>query len=242
MAGREDYEERRAARIDRLNAASEKAQERSTQLSNESSRMISAIPMGQPIITGRGSRTTADINYRERAWNKMGKSVEESEKASYYADRAASAESNTAISSDDPEALQKLHDKLAALELNREEIKEENKRARAAGGDPNPSWVLSNLGAEIRRMKDRIKLLERMDSRPAMEDIPFDGGVIHENVEMNRLQIIFDDIPDADVRARLKSWGFRWARSAGAWQRLRGPGALGAAKAALKIPAKKEAV
>ena len=39
------------------------------------------------------------------------------------------------------------------------------------------------------------------------------------NTDENRLQIIFDGKPDADLRAELKSEGFRWAPSQGAWQR-----------------------
>lgn len=39
------------------------------------------------------------------------------------------------------------------------------------------------------------------------------------NTAENRLQIIFDDKPDADMRSELKSEGFRWAPSQGAWQR-----------------------
>ena len=39
------------------------------------------------------------------------------------------------------------------------------------------------------------------------------------NREDNRLQVFFDGKPDADTRAELKSNGFRWASSVGAWQR-----------------------
>ena len=40
------------------------------------------------------------------------------------------------------------------------------------------------------------------------------------NREENRVQIIFDGKPDADVRAALKQNSFRWAPSQGAWQRM----------------------
>lgn len=39
------------------------------------------------------------------------------------------------------------------------------------------------------------------------------------NTEGNRLQLIFDDKPDEDLRSELKHWGFRWAPSQKAWQR-----------------------
>ena len=40
-----------------------------------------------------------------------------------------------------------------------------------------------------------------------------------ENTEAMRYQIIFDGKPDAEVRTLLKSNGFKWAPSQGAWQR-----------------------
>lgn len=40
------------------------------------------------------------------------------------------------------------------------------------------------------------------------------------NREQSRLQVFFEDKPDADARQQLKEHGFRWAPSVGAWQRL----------------------
>jgi hypothetical protein len=165
----------------------------------------------------------------------MDKAVEESSKADYYADRAEAAERNHAISSDDPEALEKLKSKLAALEAQYEQVKADNKAARAAGKEPAPWYTLPYLGKDIKRIKDRIEQLERLDSQPVTADISFDGGTIHENAEINRLQIIFDSIPDPEVRSNLKRYGFKWARSEGAWQRLRGSNSLHAAKRALAL-------
>jgi hypothetical protein len=50
-----------------------------------------------------------------------------------------------------------------------------------------------------------------------------------ENFEENRLQIIFEGKPDAAIRDELKSNGFRWAPSQGAWQRQLNNGARYAA-------------
>lgn len=233
MAGRADYEERRETRIEHLQSTSERAAERSHQLNAESSRMMDAIPMGQPIITGRGSRTTADINYRERAWNKLGKSVEESGKADYYADKAAAAENNKAISSDDPQAIEKLKAKVARLEAERDKVKALNKAARKNGTEVAPWYTLPYLGRDIKAAQERIKKLEALDARPAADDIVFDGGKIVENVEQNRIQIIFDGRPDDERIKKLKSWGFRWSPSEKAWQRLRNGNAMYAAKQAI---------
>ena len=235
MAGREDYEEHRQARIDHMKDRAEKATARSSEYGAEFDRMMEAIPFGQPIITGRGSRTTADINYRARAGRKLDHAVAEQDKAAYYTDRAAAAESNTAISSDDPDALRRLRDKLEQLEAARDEIKAENVQRHKTGEELHPAWMLSNLGAEIRRVKGRIAQLERLDTVEPEPDIAFPGGRIHDDTEFNRTQVLFDNIPESEIRQRLKSWGFRWSPRAHAWQRLRSPAARRAARYALKV-------
>ncbi len=97
------------------------------------------------------------------------------------------------------------------------------------------SWELSNNQANIRRMQARIGTIEQERSRPVADAVAFDGGTIEENREENRLQIMFDAKPEADVRATLKANGFRWAPSQGAWQRQLNNGARAAAARALSI-------
>lgn len=229
MSGRADYEEHRQARIDRLSEAASKAEKESDAAIKRSYDLTKDIPLGQPNI--RGALTGVMNKSRSAA----DRAVRLDEKAGYYADRAEAAENNCAISSDDPEAIEKLKKKLAALEAEREQVKADNKAARAAGKEPAPWYTLPYLGKDIKRVKDRIAQLERLDSQPAAEDIYFDGGIIHENTEINRLQIVFDSIPNPEIRSNLKRWGFKWARSEGAWQRLRGANALYAAKRALNL-------
>ena len=80
-------------------------------------------------------------------------------------------------------------------------------------------FQLSNNSANIRRMKERVEVLKKAATRETKEH-SFAGGItITENTEENRVQIVFPGKPDADTRATLKSNGFRWAPSQGAWQR-----------------------
>ena len=39
------------------------------------------------------------------------------------------------------------------------------------------------------------------------------------NAEENRIQVLFDEKPDEEMRGALKSNGFKWAPSKNAWQR-----------------------
>lgn len=226
MSGRADYEERRQARIDRLNGAARKATEESDRQYKRSHDLVKDIPFGQPNIEGR----PALPRLREKSWNALGKAVEADEKAAYYAGRAEAAENNSTISSDDPEAIEKLKSKLADLEAERERVKASNKAARAAGKEPAPWYTLPYLGKDIKRIKDRIAHLERVDQMPA-ETIEFDGGEIISDADTNRIMVRHDEKPDSTVIQALKSNGFHWARSERAWVRLRNPNALYAAKA-----------
>jgi len=90
------------------------------------------------------------------------------------------------------------------------------------------SFELSNNNAEVNRIKKRIKHVSRyqaeaqkVEETGELPEIEFDGGSIVDNVPYNRIQIFFDEKPDADIRTKLKRNGFRWAPSNGAWQSYR---------------------
>ncbi len=80
-------------------------------------------------------------------------------------------------------------------------------------------FQLTNNSANIRRMKQRVEVLKKAATRETKETAFTDGTTITENTEENRIQIVFPGKPDTDTRATLKSNGFRWAPSQGAWQR-----------------------
>ena len=161
------------------------------------------------------------------------------------------------ISSDDPQAVEKLEAKLATLEKHQEMMKAANAAIRMkdpAKGDAKlaelgytpediaklrapdfcgrigyPAYELQNNNANLRRIRGRIaELKKRTENTP--EGWEFDGGRVVVNTAENRLQIIFDGKPDADIRTELKGEGFRWAPSQGAWQRQLTDNAMRAAR------------
>lgn len=121
--------------------------------------------------------------------------------------------------------------------------KEQQKAAAQLKADyirvPYPAWCLQNNNANIKRYADRLAEYDRLHSAEAQaannEPQRFDGGEIVRNVELDRLQILFDAKPDEETRARLKANGFRWAPSQQAWQRQLTQNAERALKAALGI-------
>lgn len=88
--------------------------------------MAECIPFGQPIIVGHHSEKR-DRAFRNKIANNFDKGFEALDKAKYYEHKAQAAENNTAISSDDPEAIKLLKEKLEKLINNQEFMKTVNK-------------------------------------------------------------------------------------------------------------------
>lgn len=208
MAGRKDYEERREQRIQRYNELSKKAKEKSERYYNSNANRILQMTPGQPIIIGHHSERKA-IRLHERASEDIRKAIEEDNKSKYYEEKIETVKNNKAIYNDDPNAIQKLKEKLEYLENQRNLIK----------ADPeHSSWQLQNIGATIRETKKRIMRLEKLEEMQ-FDDIEFSGGKVIRNKEINRIQILFDTKPDENIRNELKRKGFHWSSRESAWQR-----------------------
>ena len=51
------------------------------------------------------------------------------------------------------------------------------------------------------------------------KDVKFNGGIVRYNTAEDRLQILFENKPDAEMIGKLKMRAFRWSPRFGAWQR-----------------------
>ena len=154
------------------------------------------------------------------------------------------------IKSSDEDAIERLEEKLDALKENQERMRAVNKAIRLKNtkkGDEElkilgysdeqiqelrtpdfmgrvgfPAYALQNNNANIHRVEERLKSLKAVKEKGTKET-KCELFKVVENVEAMRLQIIFDEKPEADVRAVLKKNGFKWAPSQGAWQRMLNP-------------------
>lgn len=235
-----------AARADRLASESRAAFKAAMQ-------KIEHIPPGQPILVGHHSeaRHRRDLARHDAL---MRKSIELDKAANDAAHRANTE--TTAISADDPDAPDKLRDKIAELEAKQALWRDVNRvhglflkapeaaktlAALAAlpeswqdvirtytprySWEPHPvaPYQFQNLGGNLRRYKQRLDQIEQTRKQQPAADVTGtlpDGMAftITQNVEENRLQIVFSGKPSAEVRQQLKGSGFRWAPSQGAWQ------------------------
>jgi len=246
--GRLDYEERKNKRIGSYKRRATKSSQLANQETERAREMGNVIPFGQPILVGHHSEGS-HRSLLKKIDSAHRKASEAYEKANYYENRAIVAEENQSISGDDPKALERYQEKLSKLEETQEYMKSLNKAwkqgtsALVALGlsedesekianevtKPCPGWLLSNNSAEIRRVKEKMENIKKLDTM-AVENIQFKGGQMVINVENNRVQIIFNEIPAPETRKLLKSHGFKWAPSQGAWQRQRTLNAVNTAK------------
>ena len=91
-----------------------------------------------------------------------------------------------------------------------------------------PDYKLTNNGANIRRMQQRLKGLANESGRASVT-LPFAGGRVEDNAEECRVRIYHDAKPPADTIAKLRTYGFHWTPSLRCWQRLRNDSARYAA-------------
>jgi hypothetical protein len=209
----EAYSDKKQSRIDGLQAAADKRYTEANRRINAGFGKLDVIPFGQPI---HGAR---DRNYRDKAGRQIDSGFRLTKEADKFASKAAAAENNNAISSDDPMALEKLTAKLDELEKLQARMKEVNRQCRKEGKENHyPAWALSNNNQNIHRIKDRIAELQaRLDAEE--KAWTGTGWTAETDLDDNRIRIYFDNKPDESTRSILKGWGFKWAPSAGAWQR-----------------------
>ena len=244
------YEEKKAARIERLEARAIKAGAESTQR-HDQARHIAEMTNGQPILVGhhseRGHRAALG-----RMNNHMKKASEAYEKSEDLKRRAVAAKNNHAISSDDPDAPEKIRARIADLVKISETMKAANKIIRAApknehtddklsalvalGLDRTRAWQLFKPdfcgrigfpGFELTlNSSNRRRLAKRLDDIEARADDETSDSThgtitVTDNVEENRVQLFFPGKPRRDTRQEMKRNGFRWSPTQGAWQKMR---------------------
>jgi len=91
--------------------------------------------------------------------------------------------------------------------------------SKLASINPNINYVaIEKYDSVLLRCLEKVEELNLPNLRLAI----IDANTLTEyfdNKEINRIQLIFDGIPDENIRTALKSKGFHWSRREGAWQR-----------------------
>ena len=165
------------------------------------------------------------------------------------------------ILSGEADAIQRLESKLGMMKAEQEKMKAANKAIRLndeAKGNQKlkemgytdeqiielrkpdfcgrigfADYVLKNNNANIHRVEHRLQTLKASKEQG---DTEYDNKYfkVVENTEIMRLQLMFNEKPDADTRLILKRNGFRWSPKNGSWQRQLTPNARYALKSVIE--------
>lgn len=190
---RKTYRERREARAERLQEWAEKRDAKADAAWEKAQTMADAIPLGQPILLGHHSQGRY-TRYRDRIASTMDRALADSRKADDMERRSAGikAQLDASIYDDDPDAVEQLTARVAALEAERDRIKAYNASCRKGQRDLSvlddqqralivriaevqphalrqngafPSYHLSNLSGNIKRNRDRLERLSERNER-----------------------------------------------------------------------------
>jgi hypothetical protein len=244
--GRRDFAERRAARVARLEARAAGKSAEAQRLFTKNDALL-GVMNGTPVLRGHHSerRHRRDL---ARIDNDMRKSFGAAKEAERLARAASAAESNAAISSDDPEAVAKLTAKLERLQAAQDRMKLVNgliRKHAKAGADATRAALLGaglsvgdvavamtpdsfgklgfpgySLSGGTAEMARVKKRIAELQARAAVPETELIFGDVKVVLADNRVQIHFPGKPPEALRAELKQNGFKWAPSVGAWQRL----------------------
>ena len=97
--------------------------------------------------------------------------------------------------------------------------------------EPHPfaPFELTNNSANIRRVEARIQSLSAAKAAPVIER-EGTAARLEDDPPANRIRLYFPGKPDDAVRSKLKSNGFRWSPTIGAWQAYRNHNSLSVAQ------------
>jgi len=227
---KENYEERKAEKIEAYERLSEKNKKEASELWEHGKKLADVIPFGQPILVGHHSEGK-HRNHLKRIDNTYKKAIDTGKKAEYYENKAESMAKNTAISSDDPQAITKLEKKIEETKelhkkskAKRKEMRDNKEKLIEEMGDREyhrKYWLLesymSGYLAEVKRCKDRITQLKALDEVKE-EKWENNSITVEVNKSENRIMIYFPGKPDEETRTKLKRHGFRWSPRNTAWQ------------------------
>lgn len=209
---------------------------------NRARVVADGIPLGQPILVGHHSegRHRRDI---ERIDSGMRQGCESAKMAELHRSKADGIEHalERSIFSDDPDAPERIAERVAELEARRDAMKAANKAYKAGGFDavrvavgdamalegarilqvqpyykvPFPPYALTNIGGNIRRLKARVAEIARQAERQAAAEAAPGGVLVGRSTEHDYVSVRFADYPGREKVNALKAAGFHW--SGGAW-------------------------
>lgn len=174
--------ERKEKKIKKRIKWADKRDKKFEETMKQSQKLGEGIPLGQPILIGHHSEKR-HRNHIKKMQNKASQAIEHSNMAKHHRKKAEGLQRqlDNTIFSDDPDAVERLREKIKFLEAKKNRMKEVNKALRKGNTDIltdeekkhlegnkrfcgsycYQSFELTNLGANIRRYKKRLEKLSK---------------------------------------------------------------------------------
>lgn len=231
--------EHQLARKERAENRAAAAQRTAALHFDRASQVADGIPMGQPILVGHHSEKghRRDLARIDSNMRKGCEATKEAERLQWSALAAGRA-----ISSDDPEALDALQEKLDKLRKAHAQNVAINKLVRKNDRDGLlamglgagtvdklfepvygrvgiPAYVLTNSNANIKRVEARIAELEARAQAAPRETVEGEGWTMYEDRDENRVCVEFDERTSREQHAKMRSAGFVFSRTLNRYQR-----------------------
>lgn len=227
------YEWKLERRRERLERRAERLAGESAATFQAANAAIAGIPPGQPILVGHHSerRHRADLKRHDDRMRKAFKLHDEAAAAA----RAAAGVGTGGISSDDPDAVNKLADKRTELEVARDEMKLANAYYKKHGtlegapvsratideglrtlrfqpyySRPFPAYALSNIGARIREAARRAERIVATNALERSEELVA-GVTVIVDPEDNRIVVKFPSRLTKEAYKVMRSHGWLWS-------------------------------
>lgn len=235
--------ERLSRKLEKRELWAEKAHSRSAGAHEGVRRIADGIPFGQPILVGHHSERRARRD-ADRIHNGMVRAMAEGKLARHHESKAAGLahQLDRSIFDDDPDAVERLQEKITSLEANCDRMTQANKLWRKSGRNAvaeafgeslaaaaetvmsqGYSWIktpfnLTSDRAEIRRCKARITAIEARRARAASAEAA--GGVSIATTEgLDWATVTFAEKPARSILEALRAAGYRWGQ--GSWHGYR---------------------
>lgn len=237
----EQIKAKRPQETERAEALADRYAKRMAEYYNKESYIGTKCP--SVLISGAGNFPTRKKEKQIAAWKKNHDFYVDTQG---ILDKLRGILHNNAIYSDDADAIERIEEKLEGLKELQATMRDANKFIRmkdeAKGNEglremgysdsdiielrkPDfcgrvgyPSYALQNNNQNIHRLEGRLKELKAAKETETTET-EHDGFTLVENSEAMRIQFLFDDKPDEEIRNILKKYAFRWSPRQGAWQR-----------------------
>ncbi|MES1975742.1 MAG: DUF3560 domain-containing protein [Pseudomonadota bacterium] len=213
------YRERKEARVENLREWAGKREQRAS----------AVFEANRPFTEDYAFNTQpGHIPVRARIIAQEDRAHDSLRKAQGMVSRAAGIESqlDSSIYDDDPDAIERLEERVAALEAKREKIKADNAAFRKAHPElralsayergqamPHAGYELTNLSGNIKRNRDRLVVVRQRKARQERSEAA--GGVAVEQRASGYCSVTFAEKPSRDVIDALKVADFHWNK--GSW-------------------------